>query len=194
MTKDAIKTHGEPDLWQLICKVSNDAEGWMKSTKAMPIPGLGSLVQVSTQQRNSDGSYALAEALAFVPVVTVRDGKIQVEPTKQQAMSRASKLRPSLLSTIQAFPLDGERIRVFDLRRKLVLSVGAVNTRLKHCRQVGLIERVGWGVYRLTDVGKTEIIIRTCKCQTAQPAQNDQDTPQDAPGDIEAPPDDPQTV
>lgn len=57
-----IKTHGNPDTWRLICKASSVAGGWMKSTKAMCIPGIGVLVQVSTQQ---DGQ--IAEALTLVP-------------------------------------------------------------------------------------------------------------------------------
>lgn len=39
----------------------------MKSTKAMEIESLGCVVQVTTQQKNPDGSYSLAEALTFVP-------------------------------------------------------------------------------------------------------------------------------
>lgn len=63
-----VKFFGDPDDFQLICKASSESEGWMKSTKAMEIPGAGCLVQVTTQQRNeADGSYAIAEALAFVP-------------------------------------------------------------------------------------------------------------------------------
>jgi len=62
-----IQTVGNGDTFQLICKASSKSEGWMKSTKAMQIEGAGCLVQVTTQQRNPDGSYALAEALAFVP-------------------------------------------------------------------------------------------------------------------------------
>ena len=49
----------------------------MKSTKAMSVPG-GSVVQVTTQQRNPDGSYALAEALCYVPgaiVYSVKDAE-----------------------------------------------------------------------------------------------------------------------
>ena len=61
-----IKKFGNPDEWRLICKASSEDEGWMKSTKAMPI-GNGVLVQVTTQQRNNDGSYSLAEAVTFVP-------------------------------------------------------------------------------------------------------------------------------
>jgi Lon protease-like protein len=36
--------------------VSSKSEGWMKPTKAMEI---GCIVQVTTQQRNPDGSYAI---------------------------------------------------------------------------------------------------------------------------------------
>lgn len=61
-----IEIFGDGDIWQLICKASSQSEGWMKSTKAMDIGG-GCLVQVTTQQRNLDGSYALAEALTWVP-------------------------------------------------------------------------------------------------------------------------------
>jgi hypothetical protein len=63
-----VKFFGDPDGFQLICKASSESEGWMKSTMAMEIPGAGCLVQVTTQQRNeADGSYAVAEALTFVP-------------------------------------------------------------------------------------------------------------------------------
>lgn len=65
-----ITVIGNGDLWRVLCKASSEAEGWMKSTKAMEVPG-GCVVQVTTQQRNADGSYALAEALAFVPDVKI---------------------------------------------------------------------------------------------------------------------------
>ena len=61
---------GNGDLFQLLCKASSQAEGWMKSTKAMEVMG-GCVVQVTTQQRNPDGSYAIAEALTFVPGVRI---------------------------------------------------------------------------------------------------------------------------
>ncbi len=61
-----VKIIGNPDVWELVCKASSDAQGWMRSTKRMNVER-GSLYQVSTQQRNPDGSYAVAEALAFVP-------------------------------------------------------------------------------------------------------------------------------
>jgi len=65
-----VKVVGNGNLFQLLCKASSAREGWMKSTKAMQVPG-GCVVQATTQQRNPDGSYAVAEALTFVPGVFV---------------------------------------------------------------------------------------------------------------------------
>ena len=67
------------DRWELLSKASSENEGWMKSTKAMEIENIGCIVQVTTQQRNPDGSYAIGEALTFVPNTTIsvqtdRDG------------------------------------------------------------------------------------------------------------------------
>lgn len=63
---------GDGDTFTLISKASSQAEGWMKSTKAMEIPGVGCVVQVTTQQRNVDFSYSLAEAITFVPGVRIQ--------------------------------------------------------------------------------------------------------------------------
>ncbi len=60
-----IKVVGDGDMFHLLCKASSEVEGWMKSTKAMQV-GTSCVVQVTTQQRNPDGSYALAEALTVV--------------------------------------------------------------------------------------------------------------------------------
>ncbi len=57
---------GNGDTFALVCKAHSEAEGWMKSTKAAEVPG-GCIVQVTTQQRNPDGSYVVADALTFVP-------------------------------------------------------------------------------------------------------------------------------
>ena len=56
---------GDGDTFKLISKASSKAEGWMKSTKAMEC-GSSVIIQVTTQQRNPDGSYSLAEALTTV--------------------------------------------------------------------------------------------------------------------------------
>ena len=65
-----LKVFGNGDSFQLLFKASSKEEGWMKSTKGMEVVG-GCLVQVTTQQRNDDGSYAIAEALAYVPGVRI---------------------------------------------------------------------------------------------------------------------------
>ena len=60
---------GNGDTFKLLCKASSQSEGWMKSTKVCELP-MGCIVQVTTQQRGSDGTYAVAEALTFVPGAT----------------------------------------------------------------------------------------------------------------------------
>lgn len=67
-----IKVVGNGDMFQLLCKASSESEGWMKSTKAMQTP-TGCFVQVTTQQRNPDGTYVIAEAIAFGPDLQVVD-------------------------------------------------------------------------------------------------------------------------
>ncbi len=62
-------THwGDLDTWKLISKASSDEEGWMKSTKAMAIDGVGVVIQVTTQQDDN-----VAEALTFVPFAAIVD-------------------------------------------------------------------------------------------------------------------------
>lgn len=63
-----IKAVGDGNLFQLLSKASSKDEGWMKSTKAMQIDGLGCIVQVTTQQWDQ-----VAEALCFVPEVRIVD-------------------------------------------------------------------------------------------------------------------------
>ena len=70
--KDVVVV-GNGDSFQLLCKASSENEGWMKSAKAMQIPSGGCIVQVTTQQQNQDGSYAVAEALTYVPGVYIND-------------------------------------------------------------------------------------------------------------------------
>ena len=61
-----LKVFGNGDMFQLLCKASSKNEGWMESTKAFEIPGVGCVVQATTQQGES-----VAEALVFVPGVTI---------------------------------------------------------------------------------------------------------------------------
>ena len=61
-----IEVFGDGDKFKLLCKASSKKEGWMKSTKAMEIPGVGCVVQVTTQQGDN-----IAEAVCFIPHVTI---------------------------------------------------------------------------------------------------------------------------
>ena len=61
-----LVTFGNGDTFKLICKASSAKEGWMKSTKAMEIVGVGCVIQVTTQQGDN-----VAEALTFVPNVKI---------------------------------------------------------------------------------------------------------------------------
>lgn len=68
-----LQVVGNGDMFKLLSKASSEKEGWMKSTKVMEIPRQGCVIQVTTQQRNPDGSYAVAEALTFVPGVRIEE-------------------------------------------------------------------------------------------------------------------------
>jgi hypothetical protein len=46
-----IQFWGNGDTFKLISKASSEQEGWMKSTKAMQIDGVGCVIQVTTQQK-----------------------------------------------------------------------------------------------------------------------------------------------
>ncbi len=61
-----LKVFGDEDTFQLVCKASSASQGWMKSTKAMQIDGVGCVVQVTTQHGDE-----IAEALTFVPGVRI---------------------------------------------------------------------------------------------------------------------------
>lgn len=69
--KDNVKDiifWGDGNTFKLISKASSKNEGWMKSTKAMEIRGIGCVVQVTTQQGNN-----VAEAVVFVPDVKIKN-------------------------------------------------------------------------------------------------------------------------
>lgn len=63
-----LQVWGDGNMFKLLSKASSKAEGWMKSTKAMEIEGVGCVVQVTTQQGDN-----IAEALTFVPGVKIQE-------------------------------------------------------------------------------------------------------------------------
>ena len=68
-----FKVYGDGDTFALLCKASSQEQGWMKSTKVCNV-GDDCIVQVTTQQKNPDGSYAVAEALTYVPNANLDKG------------------------------------------------------------------------------------------------------------------------
>lgn len=63
-----IEVIGNVDAWQLLSKASSKSGKWMKSTKALYIPGYGVVLQVSTQQGDN-----VAEAITLIPNVKIVD-------------------------------------------------------------------------------------------------------------------------
>ena len=74
-----IEVYGDGDTFALLCKASSKSQGWMKSTKVCNVED-GCIVQVSTQQKNPDGSYAVAEALTYVPGTHLNKENKRLEP------------------------------------------------------------------------------------------------------------------
>lgn len=67
-----IKVFGNGNLFKLVSKASSEDQGWMKGTKVLEVPN-GCVIQVSTQQKNLDMTYSLAESLVFVPGVKLNE-------------------------------------------------------------------------------------------------------------------------
>lgn len=72
---------GDGDTWKLISKAFSKNEGWMKSTKAMEVPGYGCAIQVSTQQGDN-----IAEAVTFIPYTRI------VEITNEEGTTIGRKI------------------------------------------------------------------------------------------------------
>jgi hypothetical protein len=116
-----LQVFGDGDTFKLICKASSQAEGWMKSTKAMEIAGVGCLVQVTTQQ----GKH-VAEALQFIHGVRIeeingdkKNGRRLVRDTSNNILemlgiTTASPLQDSLPAKSVAEIVDGINARHAD--------------------------------------------------------------------------------
>ena len=80
--KDNVKDivfWGDGDAWKLLGKASSKNEGWMKSSKAMQINGVGCVIQVTTQQGDN-----VAEAVTFIPGVKIE----AIQGAKGKVISR----------------------------------------------------------------------------------------------------------
>jgi len=65
---EQVRTFGDPDRFKLLFKAQG--QHWKRSTKAMEVPGR-CLVQISTERQSAAGDWTTAEALQFVPDVTL---------------------------------------------------------------------------------------------------------------------------
>jgi hypothetical protein len=74
---------GNGDTFKLISKASSKKEGWMKSTKAMEIVGVGCVVQVTTQQGDN-----VSEAVTFVPGVKIEESYDSLDNINKIVISR----------------------------------------------------------------------------------------------------------
>jgi len=92
---------GDGDTFKLICKASSKKQGWMKSTKAMEIPGVGCVVQVTTQQKTHDGNYVIAEALTFVPGTQIEE---QLEIEADDESGQENVVARQIVSGVAARP------------------------------------------------------------------------------------------
>jgi len=100
-----LVVYGDGDTFKLLCKASSQSQGWMKSSKVCNV-GNDCLVQVTTQQRNPDGSYAVAEALTFVPCVNI-DCSVEPRVLKSTGFN----------STINNFQIEANGITVGELAK-----------------------------------------------------------------------------
>ena len=79
-----LKKHGNPDQLRLMFKVQS--ETWVKSTKAMNVPG-GCLIQMSTDRKQRNGSWVSAETSTFLPhaqVVPDENGIFTIRAVEEQ--------------------------------------------------------------------------------------------------------------
>jgi hypothetical protein len=63
---DVVLMGVKSNNWRLMCKAFSKKEGWMKSTKGLNLSTNQVLIQTTTQQKNSDGSYSIADTLIAV--------------------------------------------------------------------------------------------------------------------------------
>lgn len=94
-----IQIWGNGDTFELICKASSESEGWMKSTKAMSA-GNSVVVQVTTQQRNPDGSYAISDALTTVKNAVICEYRNQEDVVVARTIIPRDKMEESISSKI----------------------------------------------------------------------------------------------
>ncbi len=95
---ETTKHVGPPYLWKLLGKTWDSDTGFMRSTKAMEVPG-GVVIQTSTIQRNVTAgvSYEVCDALVFVPGAAIGQKAEDETYALQRADSVSYKVDPEKL-------------------------------------------------------------------------------------------------
>jgi hypothetical protein len=108
-----LAVFGDPHSFKLLFKASSKAQGWMKSTKAMEIPGTGCVVQTTTYEKGE-----VVDALTFVPGVTIVEScdaegevtgrKLETyrEPHTKSERSYLIKALSSVIRTLEGVELN----------------------------------------------------------------------------------------
>lgn len=76
-----METTGNENLYKVLYEKCLPKHDYSTTTKVIPVENCGVIVQVSTMQKNPDGSYSLAEALTYVPnaCIVEKDGVTKIE-------------------------------------------------------------------------------------------------------------------
>lgn len=136
----ANEVAGRPDDWVILARVSDSEQRYMKSTKAMAVPGLGVLVQVTTeihtgQRDNPD--VAVAEALTFVPGATIgAEGSPEKGNLYRIMQAPDGKYTPPRVEKDKDQPEDGDgsaigELVVADTSEKSVKGVAGTSGKSK---------------------------------------------------------------
>ncbi len=134
-----IKVVGNGDTFTLLCKACSKEQGWMKSAKAMEVPG-GVVVQVTTQQDDN-----VAEAVTFVPEVKIAEGEnggrvLVANPTATKAIAFQTAGEPAKLVVVT----------VDSVNQVLCETPGSPTTMVNGLAVRGTVEEVlaalGWSV------------------------------------------------
>ena len=64
---------GNPDAWKILCKVSSEEQGWMKSTKVMAVGNKGVMMLVTTEHKSNGVITCCSETLQFMAGIRLQE-------------------------------------------------------------------------------------------------------------------------
>ena len=68
---DITSVIGDKCMYCILCRITNEDGGWVKTTFAHEIVNLGCIVVIETRQKNDDKTWTIAETSSFIPGVTI---------------------------------------------------------------------------------------------------------------------------